>query len=133
MEAGKNFSQEFATPRNFCAIARNQEMPIDIAAFAYAAAVAGGGVLGYVKSSSIPSLAAGLLFGSVLGYGAYQTSQDPTNVAVFLGTSTALGGLMGYRFYNSGKIMPAGVIAMLSAVMVVRTVARYFSPPLKTE
>lgn len=58
-------------------------------------------------------MAAGLLFGSVLGYGAYQTSQDPTNVAVFLGTSTALGGLMGYRFYNSGKIMPAGIIAML--------------------
>jgi len=27
------------------------DMPIDIAAFAYAAAVAGGGVLGYVKSS----------------------------------------------------------------------------------
>ena len=73
---------------------------------------------------SIPSLAAGLLFGSVLGYGAYQTSQDPTNVAVFLGTSTTLGGLMGYRFYNSGKIMPAGVIAILrylNAVIVFET------------
>ncbi|CAL1683355.1 unnamed protein product [Lasius platythorax] len=108
-------------------------MPIDIPAFAYAAAVAGGGILGYVKSSSIPSLAAGLLFGSILGYGAYQTSQDQTNVAVLLGTSTALGGLMGYRFYNSGKIMPAGVIAMLSAAMIIRTVTRYFSPPLKTQ
>lgn len=31
------------------------EMPIDIAAFAYAAAVAGGGVLGYVKSSEFES------------------------------------------------------------------------------
>ncbi|XP_012524451.1 transmembrane protein 14C isoform X1 [Monomorium pharaonis] len=108
-------------------------MPIDFVAFAYAAAVAGGGVLGYVKSNSIPSLAAGLLFGSVLGYGAYQLSQEPTNIAVFLGTSTALGGLMGYRFYNSGKIMPAGAIAILSAIMVVRTVTRYLSPPLKTE
>ncbi|XP_050459513.1 transmembrane protein 14C [Cataglyphis hispanica] len=108
-------------------------MPFDIPAYAYAAAVAGGGVLGYVKSNSIPSLAAGLLFGSILGYGAYQTSQDPTNVTVFLGTSTVLGGLMGYRFYNSGKIMPAGIIAMLSAVMIVRTVMRYFSPPLKTQ
>lgn len=102
-------------------------------------------------------MAAGLLFGSVLGYGAYQTSQDPTNVAVFLGTSTALGGLMGYRFYNSGKIMPAGVIAILryfnftfyiticaisifinieiifSAAMIVRTVMRYFSQPIKTQ
>ncbi|XP_011647121.1 transmembrane protein 14C [Pogonomyrmex barbatus] len=108
-------------------------MPLDIPAFAYAAVVAGGGVLGYVKSNSIPSLAAGLLFGSILGYGAYQTSQDPTNVAVFLGTSTALGGLMGYRFYNSGKIMPAGIIAVISAAMIIRTVTRYFSPAMKTQ
>ncbi|KAL6256865.1 hypothetical protein P5V15_011800 [Pogonomyrmex californicus] len=108
-------------------------MPFDIPAFAYAAVVAGGGVLGYVKSNSIPSLAAGLLFGSILGYGAYQTSQDPTNVAVFLGTSTALGGLMGYRFYNSGKIMPAGIIAVISAAMIIRTVTRYFSPAMKTQ
>ncbi|XP_011148654.1 transmembrane protein 14C [Harpegnathos saltator] len=108
-------------------------MTIDIPAFAYAAAVAGGGILGYVKSNSIPSLGAGLLFGSVLGYGAYQTSQDPTNVAIFLGTSTVLGSLMGYRYYNTGKIMPAGMIATLSAIMIIRTVTRYFSPPLKTE
>jgi len=54
-------------------------------------------------------LAAGLFFGSVLGYRAYQTSQDPTNVAVFLGISIVLGGLIGYLFYNSGKIMPTGV------------------------
>lgn len=31
-------------------------MPFDIPAFAYAAAVAGGGVLGYVKSSEFNSL-----------------------------------------------------------------------------
>jgi uncharacterized membrane protein (UPF0136 family) len=62
---------------------------------------------------SIVSLAAGLLFGSVLGVGAYQVSQDPTNVGVFLGTSIALGGMMGYRFYNSGKIIPPGLIALV--------------------
>lgn len=56
----------------------------------------------------------------MLGYGAYQTSQDPTNVAVFLGTSTALGGLMGYRYYNSGKIMPAGMIAVLRYSIAAR-------------
>ncbi|XP_011690203.1 PREDICTED: transmembrane protein 14C [Wasmannia auropunctata] len=112
-------------------------MPIDIVAVAYTAMVAGGGVLGYVKSNSIPSLAAGLFFGSVLGYGVYQTSQDPNNIAVFLGSSTVLGSVMAYRFYNTGKIMPAGVIAILSAIMVVRTITKYFSPttvrPLKTE
>ncbi|XP_015113486.1 transmembrane protein 14C [Diachasma alloeum] len=111
-------------------------MPIDFTAFAYAASVAGGGILGYVKAKSIPSLGAGLLFGTILGYGAYQTSQDPRNCAVLLGTSTALGGIMGYRFYNTKKIMPAGMICVISCAMVVRTIWRSFqSPeaPLKAE
>lgn len=34
---------------------------------------------------SVPSLAAGLLFGGLAGLGAYQLSQDPRNVWVFLG------------------------------------------------
>ncbi|KZC08961.1 Transmembrane protein 14C [Dufourea novaeangliae] len=84
-------------------------MPVDILAYTYAATVAAGGVLGFIKSNSIPSLGAGLFFGTILGYGAYQTSVDPTNVGVFLGASTTLGGVMGYRLYHSGKIMPAGV------------------------
>lgn len=64
-------------------------------------------------SDSIPSLGAGLLFGSILGYGAFQTSQDPQNYSVILGSSAALGGMMGVRYYNSGKIMPAGLIALV--------------------
>ena len=109
-------------------------MPVDILGYAYAATVAAGGILGYVKSSSIPSLGAGLLFGTILGYGAYQTSTDPTNVGVFLGASTTLGGIMGYRFYNTGKIMPAGIITFLSAAMIVRTIARYATAtPMKTQ
>lgn len=62
---------------------------------------------------SIPSLGAGIFFGSVLGYGAYQISQNPNNYATLLGGSSVLAGLMGYRFYNSGKFMPAGMVALL--------------------
>ncbi|OXU23474.1 hypothetical protein TSAR_006002 [Trichomalopsis sarcophagae] len=109
-------------------------MPIDIPGFAYAAAVAAGGIMGYVKSHSIPSLGAGLLFGSILGYGAFQSSQDPQNYGVILGSSAALGGIMGYRFYNTGKIMPAGLIAAISTVMVVRYSLRVFqSSPVKMQ
>ncbi|GAB6032773.1 hypothetical protein CHUAL_011637 [Chamberlinius hualienensis] len=86
----------------------------------YAATVAVGGLIGYIKAGSIPSLTAGLLFGSVLGFGSYQTSQDPNNYALSLGASMALGGFMGYRFYNSGKIMPAGIITILSVLMIGR-------------
>ncbi|XP_015586593.1 transmembrane protein 14C [Cephus cinctus] len=108
-------------------------MPVDIAGFAYATAVGLGGILGYVKSNSVPSLGAGLLFGSVLAFGAYQTSQNPNNYRVLLGTSAVLGGLMSYRFYNTGKVMPAGLIALISAVMVIRLGIRSLSPPIKAD
>lgn len=101
-------------------------MPVDLTELTYAAAVTLGGVLGYVKAKSIPSLGAGLLFGSALTYGTYQMSQDRSNVGVFLGTSAVLAGVMGYRYYNTGKIMPAGLISAVSVLMIVRTLAQYY-------
>ncbi|VEN38321.1 unnamed protein product [Callosobruchus maculatus] len=76
------------------------------------------------KQGSIPSLAAGLLFGSALAYGAYEVSRDPANYTVQLATSSILAGIMGYRFYNSGKIMPAGVVCLLSVAMIARITTR---------
>lgn len=105
------------------------EMGIDVISSAYAALVAAGGVIGYVKAGSIPSLAAGLFFGSTLGVGAYMTSKDPSNYYLTLGTSTLLTGLMGYRFYNTGKFMPAGLIAALSVAMVLNISFRAVSGP----
>lgn len=69
---------------------------------------------------SIPSLAAGLAFGTTLAVGAYQTSQHPSNNTIQLGASSILAGLMGYRFYNSRKIMPAGMVALLSILNIGR-------------
>ncbi|XP_022168741.1 transmembrane protein 14C isoform X2 [Myzus persicae] len=99
-------------------------MPVDYIGFAYAATVAAGGIIGYAKAASIPSLSAGLLFGSLLGYGAYQTTKNPNNLALSLGTSAVLGGIMGVRYLNSGKVMPAGILAALSLAMVIRLGAR---------
>ncbi|XP_057161068.1 transmembrane protein 14C isoform X2 [Ursus arctos] len=86
-------------------------VPLHWIGFGYAALVASGGIIGYAKAGSVPSLAAGLLFGSLAGLGAYQLSQDPRNIWVFLATSGTLAGIMGMRFYHSGKFMPAGLIA----------------------
>ncbi|CAK9810983.1 Transmembrane protein 14C [Anthophora quadrimaculata] len=109
-------------------------MSVDILGYVYAATVAAGGVFGYVKAKSIPSLGAGLVFGSVLGYGAYQTSQDPTNIRLSIAATMVLGGIMGFRYYNSGKIMPAGMLTLLSAIMLVKTVVRSFTAvPMKTQ
>uniref|UniRef100_A0A670ITB1 Transmembrane protein 14C n=1 Tax=Podarcis muralis TaxID=64176 RepID=A0A670ITB1_PODMU len=55
-------------------------MGLDWIGFGYAALVASGGMIGYAKAGSVPSLAAGLLFGSLAGLGAYQLSQDPKNI-----------------------------------------------------
>lgn len=95
-------------------------MTVDYVGFAYAAAIAAGGVFGYVKTGSLPSLGSGLLFGAVLGFGAYLITQDSTNIYLSLGTSAVLGGIMGYRYCTTTKFMPAGLIAALSLGMVLQ-------------
>lgn len=92
----------------------------DYVSIAYALTVTAGGLLGYVRAGSIPSLAAGVVCGTLMGFGAYQTSQNPKNVGLSLATSAILCGVMGYRFMNSGKFMPAGLVAALSVLMVCR-------------
>nr|XP_045246450.1 transmembrane protein 14C isoform X1 [Macaca fascicularis] len=119
-------------------------VPLHWFGFGYAALVASGGIIGYVKAGSVPSLAAGLLFGSLAGLGAYQLSQDPRNVWVFLAndlmpivekkqqpsaTSGTLAGIMGMRFYNSGKFMPAGLIAGASLLMAAKVGVSMFNRP----
>ncbi|XP_035990603.1 transmembrane protein 14C isoform X2 [Fundulus heteroclitus] len=93
-------------------------MSVDWIGYGYATLVASGGVVGYVKAGSVPSLAAGLLFGGLAGFGAYQISNDPNNVWVSLATSGALSAIMGKRFYGSRKFMPAGLMAGASLLMV---------------
>ncbi|XP_050296819.1 transmembrane protein 14C [Anthonomus grandis grandis] len=95
-------------------------MSVDYPGFLYAGTVAAGGIMGYVKAGSIPSLAAGLIFGTALAIGAYQTTQDPMRYGVQLAASSILAGVMGLRFYKSGKIMPAGVVTLLSVGIIAR-------------
>ncbi|XP_053322374.1 transmembrane protein 14C [Spea bombifrons] len=104
-------------------------MGVDWFGYGYAALVASGGIIGYVKAGSVPSLAAGLLFGSLAGLGAYQISNDPKNVLVSLMASGTLAGVMGFRFYNSGKFMPAGLIAGASLLMVGRLGLKMLQKP----
>ncbi|XP_028289267.1 transmembrane protein 14C isoform X2 [Parambassis ranga] len=93
-------------------------MSVDWVGYGYATLIASGGVVGYVKAGSVPSLAAGLLFGGLAGFGAYQTSNDPQNIWVSLATSGAMTGIMGKRFYGSRKFMPAGLMAGASLLML---------------
>ncbi|GAB0183791.1 transmembrane protein 14C-like [Grus japonensis] len=105
-------------------------MEYDWLGFGYAALVAAGGVVGYAKAGSVPSLAAGLLFGGLAGLGAYQQSKDPKNVWLSLVASGTLSAVMGMRFYNSRKAMP-GIIAGASLLMVGRLGLQIMEKPLK--
>uniref|UniRef100_UPI0037E9BA77 transmembrane protein 14C isoform X2 n=2 Tax=Semicossyphus pulcher TaxID=241346 RepID=UPI0037E9BA77 len=108
--------QDSGSPLDIFAFVSN--MSVDWVGYGYAALIASGGAIGYVKAGSVPSLAAGLLFGGLAGLGAYQISNDPKNVWVSLATSGALTGVMGKRFYGSRKFMPAGLMAGASLLMV---------------
>lgn len=68
---------------------------------------------------SVPSLAAGLVFGIALIYAAYLVGLDPQNYPLQLAASSILAGVMGYRYYNSGKLMPAGFVLAISITMIL--------------
>ncbi|XP_020667883.1 transmembrane protein 14C [Pogona vitticeps] len=104
-------------------------MGLDWIGFGYAALVASGGIAGYAKAGSVPSLAAGLVFGGLAGLGAYRLSENPKDIWLSLIASGTLAGIMGMRFYNSGKIMPAGLIAAASLLMVGRLGLKMYEKP----
>lgn len=56
------------------------------------------------------------------GYGAHLNSQSPPRPLVQLGTSLALAGIMYLRWSKSGKIMPAGLICLISGAAFVRNI-----------
>ncbi|XP_039205617.1 transmembrane protein 14C-like [Crotalus tigris] len=105
-------------------------MSVDWIGYGYAALVASGGIAGYVKAGSVPSLAAGLLCGGLAGLGAYQQSTDPKNIWLSLSASGTLTVLMGMRYYNSRKFMPAGLIAGASLLMVGKLGLQMLEKPL---
>ncbi|XP_030603522.1 transmembrane protein 14A [Archocentrus centrarchus] len=95
-------------------------MAVDWIGFSYAAAVAFGGYMGYKRKGSVMSLMAGLVFGGLSAFGAYIMSNDPKDIKVSLLASGVLAVIMGVRYKNSGKLMPAGIMTGLSLLMVFR-------------
>ncbi|XP_052153788.1 protein FATTY ACID EXPORT 2, chloroplastic-like [Oryza glaberrima] len=86
---------------------------------AYAALVGAGGAMGYMKSGSQKSLAAGGISALVLYFVHTQLPVRPVFASsIGLGISAALLSVMGSRFKKSGKIFPAGVVSLVSLVMV---------------
>ena len=71
------------------------------------------------------SLAAGVLFGLLCLIGAFLLSKNSKDFHLALIVSAILLTIMGFRFYSSGKFMPAGLVAALSLLQVVRLGIRF--------
>lgn len=68
-------------------------------------------------------MAAGLLFGGILIFGAVEASKTPANYNVQLAATSILTGVMGYRYYSTGKMVP-GVVTLLSLGMLLNVGAK---------
>ena len=71
--------------------------------------------MGYVKGRSVPSLVAGLAFGSIFGGCAYMINHENEKAGFRTGlhTSALLAGVMGARFIKTRAPIP-GALAALS-------------------
>ncbi len=90
-----------------------------IIVWVYGALVLVGGVMGWVKARSKPSLIAGIVFGvALIVVGAGINAGHGTDVRVAATLAAVLGIIMGVRFAKSRKFMPAGLLAIVSAAVV---------------
>jgi uncharacterized membrane protein (UPF0136 family) len=77
-----------------------------------------GGLMGYIKAKSVPSLVAGGVCGVIallLGY--YYTWYFAPHAAFLLALLLIF--MMGRRYLNSRKFMPAGLIVILSIIVAI--------------
>ena len=85
-----------------------------------------GGVIGYAKAGSTASIIAGSISGIALIVAAYLL---PGNVAVGLIMAGVVSVLLAGRFIpaflKTGKVMPAGLMAVLSVIGVVMAVVAW--------
>lgn len=94
--------------------------------FVFAALTIAGGIMGFVKAGSTASIVAGGISGALIIVAALLLK---TNVVAGLALggilALALAGRFAPAFFSSGKFMPAGMMAILSAIALVLTVMAF--------
>ncbi len=85
-----------------------------------------GGVMGYVKAGSTASLIAGGISGLLLLVAAFLLpSHAVAGLVLALLVSLLLAGRFLPAFFKSGKMMPSGVMALLSILGIVFAIAAW--------
>lgn len=93
---------------------------LSVVVVTYAILLILGGIIGFLHANSLPSLIAGTIFGVLMllcGYGILQRSVRAAYWAFAF--SLILLVFFGIRYYNSLKIMPAGIMGLLSLVVCI--------------
>src|SRR6266702_7632591 len=94
--------------------------PVKIYFIVFGVLTIAGGILGYVKAGSLPSIIAGSITGVLLLVAA---SLLPEHRAIGLATGFVISLLLAAqfipKFIRTGKVMPAGMMSILSAIGIV--------------
>ncbi|KJE93584.1 hypothetical protein CAOG_04349 [Capsaspora owczarzaki ATCC 30864] len=93
---------------------------------AVGALVAIGGIAGFAKSRSAPSLIAGVSFGAIYAYSGYLIAHGNPVLGhqIAAGASLLLAGTMGTRALRTGKFMPAGLVAGIAVAALAYNLPR---------
>ncbi|MEY2526872.1 MAG: hypothetical protein QOE73_1643 [Verrucomicrobiota bacterium] len=85
-----------------------------------------GGVIGYVKAGSVPSIVAGAIAGILLLAAAFLLPDyRVVGLALGLVTSLLLAGQFIPKFIRTGKVMPAGMMSILSVIGIVMAIVAW--------
>jgi uncharacterized membrane protein (UPF0136 family) len=85
-----------------------------------------GGVVGYVKAGSVPSIIAGSITGVLLLIAAFVMPEHRVaGIATALIVSLLLVAYFGRKYLSTGAIMPAGIMSVLSILGIIAAIVAW--------
>lgn len=101
---------------------------LGIAVMGYGLLVSAGGVIGYLTAHSVASLVMGSLFGlGLMGCAGGMLLKKELAFYLSLGLTAVLSAFFIYRFLHTWKIMPAGMLAVISLAVLGALAVGLFS------
>eukprot|EP00736_Rhodelphis_marinus_P002258 Rmarinus@m.16524 len=86
----------------------------------YGTSLIAGGLTGFWKKASLPSLISGLVTGSLIYYGSYLMSKgDALGITLCAAVAAFLTFVFFFRYMSTGKLMPAVPMGALSLALAI--------------